>query len=114
MVNTGMVTAGDMGNRDPVHAFASRLHEILSNPEYSAYISWLPHGRAWKILDKAEFEKNVIPNYFRHARYASFMRQVSFSCSMQKRLLSGVQTSSFLRSLPEIYTGFQRSNFLNT
>ena len=83
MVHRGMITSGEKGSRDPVHTFASRLHEILSKPEYSACISWLPHGRAWKILDKAEFETNVIPNHFRHARYSSFKRQVSFSCSMQ-------------------------------
>ena len=65
--------------RDPVNTFASRLFEILSNPENAPYISWLPHGRAWRILDKARFERDVIPLHFRHARYASFMRQVRLS-----------------------------------
>lgn len=65
------------GNRDPAHAFPSRLHEILNVPAYNEYVAWLPHGRAWKILDKSQFEKKVIPHHFRHARYASFMRQVN-------------------------------------
>lgn len=68
----------EKGKRDPVHAFPSRLHEILAMPEYSEYIAWLPHGRAWKVLNRRMFEKKVIPQHFRHARYASFMRQVSY------------------------------------
>ena len=67
----------EKGKRDPVHAFPTRLHDILSTKEYNDYVSWLPHGRAWRILNKSQFEKKVIPHHFRHARYASFMRQAS-------------------------------------
>jgi HSF-type DNA-binding len=63
--------------RDPTHSFPCRLHEILSNPEYSECITWLPHGRAWKILRRTQLEQFVIPRHFRHGRYSSFMRQVS-------------------------------------
>jgi hypothetical protein len=73
--------------RDPIHSFPFRLHAILSNPEYSECITWLPHGRAWKILRRTQFERIVIPHHFRHGRYSSFMRQVriyghdkGFSC----------------------------------
>jgi hypothetical protein len=62
--------------RDPIHSFPSRLHEILSNPNYNEYITWLPHGRAWKIVRRKLFECYVIPHHFRHGRYSSFMRQV--------------------------------------
>lgn len=67
----------ERGKRDPVHAFPTRLHDILSTKEYNDYVAWLPHGRAWRILNKSQFEKKVIPHHFRHARYASFMRQAS-------------------------------------
>jgi len=58
--------------------FPVKLHRILSNPEYSDIVSWLPHGRSWRVLKPKAFEEKVIPLYFRHAKYASFMRQVSF------------------------------------
>jgi hypothetical protein len=66
----------EKGKRDPSQSFPSRLHRILSTPEYQEYVTWFPNGRAWKILDKYQFEKRVIPQHFRHTRYASFMRQV--------------------------------------
>jgi HSF-type DNA-binding len=62
--------------RDPTQSFPCRLHEILSNPDYSECITWLPHGRSWKILRRKQFERLVIPRHFRHGRYSSFMRQV--------------------------------------
>lgn len=57
--------------------FPVKLHKILSNSEYSDYISWLPHGRSWRVLKPKAFEEKVIPLFFRHAKYASFMRQVN-------------------------------------
>jgi hypothetical protein len=60
--------------------FPVKLHRILSNPEYSDIVSWLPHGRSWRVLKPKAFEEKVIPIFFRHAKYASFMRQVSNCC----------------------------------
>lgn len=57
--------------------FPVKLHMILSNPEYQDIISWLPHGRSWRILQQKAFEDRVIPLYFRHGRYSSFARQVN-------------------------------------
>ena len=59
--------------------FPVKLHRILSNPDFSDIISWLPHGRSWRVLKPKAFEEKVIPLYFRHAKYASFMRQVSIN-----------------------------------
>jgi len=58
-------------------SFPLKLHSILSNPENHDFIHWLPHGRSWRIVRVGKFEEEVIPRYFRHAKYASFMRQVN-------------------------------------
>jgi hypothetical protein len=57
--------------------FPVKLRMILSNPEFQDIISWLPHGRSWRILQQKAFEERVIPLYFRHGRYSSFARQVN-------------------------------------
>jgi hypothetical protein len=57
--------------------FPLKLHMILSNPEFQHIIAWLPHGRAWRILQQKAFEQRVIPLFFRHGRYSSFARQVN-------------------------------------
>lgn len=63
-------------NFAPSTSFPVKLHYILSDPKYHSYITWLPHGKAWKILDHKGFERFVVPTFFRSVRYASFMRQV--------------------------------------
>ena len=57
--------------------FPVKLHYILSHPDYWGCVSWLPHGRAWRVLKPKWFEAMVIPKLSRSRRYTSFMRQVS-------------------------------------
>ena len=59
------------------NSFPSKLHKILSNPMFFHIISWLPHGRSWRIVQPELFEQKVIPLYYRHRNLASFMRQVN-------------------------------------
>lgn len=58
-------------------SFPVKLHKILSNPEFCGIVSWLSHGRSWRIINREEFEQYVIPRYFRHSNLSSFMRQVN-------------------------------------
>jgi HSF-type DNA-binding len=51
------------GKKEP--PFPLKLHQILSNPEFSECISWNSHGRSWRILKPPVFEQVVIPLYFR-------------------------------------------------
>lgn len=85
--------------------FPVKLHMILSNPALENIISWLPHGRSWRITQQKEFTTKVIPLYFRHSSFSSFTRQVSgwaFS-----RIFSGADFNShyhelFLRGMPHL------------
>ena len=72
---TGNSASKSIAKKDT--SFPLKLHEILSNPEYEDMISWMPHGKSWRILKPSAFENVVIPLHFRHSKYASFMRQVS-------------------------------------
>mmetsp|Transcript_13388 Transcript_13388/g.20050 ORF Transcript_13388/g.20050 Transcript_13388/m.20050 type:complete len:484 (-) Transcript_13388:772-2223(-) len=57
--------------------FPARLHVILSNEQYSHIISWMPHGRAWKVKNKELLVEEVIPKFFGQSKFASFARQLS-------------------------------------
>lgn len=45
--------------------FVVKLHKMLSNKTFENAITWLPHGRSWRIVDQKLFEETVIPLYFR-------------------------------------------------
>mmetsp|Transcript_11072 Transcript_11072/g.16618 ORF Transcript_11072/g.16618 Transcript_11072/m.16618 type:complete len:714 (-) Transcript_11072:226-2367(-) len=57
--------------------FPSKLHDILSREDLQSYIAWSPSGKEWRVLKPNTFAKDVIPQYFQHDQYNSFMRQVN-------------------------------------
>ena len=58
-------------------SFPQKVHHILSQPEYTKYISWQPHGRAFRVNIPKMFENKVCSKYMGHTRYSSFLRQLS-------------------------------------
>ncbi len=54
-----------------------KLNALLSDPTTQLIVSWLPHGRAWKVHNTYVFEEQVIPTYFDATKYNSFVRLVN-------------------------------------
>ena len=46
-------------------------------PELASVITWMPHGRSWKILDRELFASLALPRYFGHSNHSSFVRLVN-------------------------------------
>ena len=91
--------------------FPAKMHSILSRPELADIISWLPHGRAWRILKPREFEVRVIPTYFEHAKFSSFIRQANgwgFRRVTQGRDRNAYYHEQFLRALPHLCKDMKR------
>ncbi len=44
---------------------------------YGDIISWTPNGQAFLIFDPIRFEKRVLPELFKEAKFSSFDRKVS-------------------------------------
>lgn len=93
--------------------FPARLHAMLSDEQHSHIISWMPHGRAWKVLNKDKFVDKVIPKYFGQSNYASFNRQLSgwgFKRLHQKGPDSGCYYHEcFLRGHPRLTALMRRA-----
>ncbi|KAL3804423.1 hypothetical protein HJC23_011351, partial [Cyclotella cryptica] len=89
-----------------VASFPQKLHYILSRPEYHHIISWMSHGRAWKILDKKLLVSVVCKEQFKHEKFESFNRQVN-GWGFKRLLRSGPDykcyyNQYFLRGLPHL------------
>jgi len=60
--------------------FPELLHQILEDAEANRddhIVSWLPWGRRFKVPDPKLFAEELMPKYFSHNRYKSFLRQLS-------------------------------------
>ena len=74
-VETELRTRRVSSRKEPT--FPMKLHKLLSDPEAEGIITWLPHGRSWKVIKQEEFEKLLLPRYYDHSNISSFMRQVN-------------------------------------
>lgn len=57
--------------------FPQKLMSVLDNDELQDIITWLPHGRAFIILQKKKFASDVMPVYFKHSKFTSFTRKLN-------------------------------------
>jgi len=85
--------------------FPAKVYAILANPKFKGVAEWLPHGRSWRITNQKEFEKTVLPIFFDHANFSSFVRQANGWGF--RRINKGKDKSSyyheyFLRGLPHL------------
>ena len=85
--------------------FPTLMHSILNRPDLSDIVAWMPHGRSWRVLQPREFEARVIPQYFTHSKFSSFVRQANGWGF--RRITAGVDRNTyyhplFLRGLPHL------------
>ena len=82
-----------------VQKLTVKLNAMLSNPELSTIITWLPHGRSWKILKQKEFVSTVMPNYFESNNYKSFLRLLN--AWGFRKITRGPEKNSFFHEVSE-------------
>ena len=51
---------------------------IYKNSEYEDIISWNHEGDAFIVKKQNEFAEKVLPKYFKHNNFQSFVRQVAY------------------------------------
>lgn len=89
----------------------SKLANLLSDPDLAAVITWMPHGRSWKILNRDLFSQFALPRYFGHKNHSSFVRIVN--AWGFRRISNGVDRDSyyhelFLRGKPQLHERMKR------
>lgn len=74
--------------------FLSRLYSILSDSTHSTCINWSESGESLIISDISEFTSSVLPLYFRHKNFSSFIRQLNMYGFHKERDSGSLQTFS--------------------
>ena len=86
-----------------VPCFPVKMHAILADRNLHHIVAWDDHGRSFRILKPKKFEFDILPRFFDHQKFSSFIRQANGWGF--RRLLSGPNRNSyyqeyFLRSMP--------------
>lgn len=84
---------GKTENSIRVQKFPTKLYTMLAHSEFSDIITWMPHGRSWKVLKPNAFESLVMPLFFEYSNYHSFNRLVN--AWSFRRISSGPDRGSY-------------------
>ena len=80
---------------------------MLSDPENTSIISWLPNGQAFAVHDQDLFTSKILQKYFRRVIFRSFVRKLNrWGFRSVKRSISGFESTfehkHFIRDQPEL------------
>ena len=57
--------------------FLLKLYQILDNKDYKDIIEWSQDGKYFIVKNLHDFTENVLPKYYKHNNYSSFIRQLN-------------------------------------
>eukprot|EP00979_Chaetoceros_neogracilis_P013073 scaffold3655_cov260-Chaetoceros_neogracile.AAC.5 len=71
--------------------------EVLDRPDMETIITWMPHGRAFVVLQPQQLRDNVLPRFFKQTKFMSFTRQLNLWG--YKRITKGDDSGAYYHEL---------------
>ena len=94
-----------------VPPFIAKLASMLKNQMYAEYVGWKDDGKTVSVKKVSEFSSAILPKYFKHSNFTSFLRQLNmygFHTSKQGRNWREFKNDLFTRDKPALYTRIKR------
>ncbi|KAK1390725.1 heat stress transcription factor A-7a-like [Heracleum sosnowskyi] len=70
-----LITTNRRGLKVP--PFLNKVYKLVTDPETNDIISWTSDGTSFTVWDHHMFTKNILPAYFRHDNFSSFVYQLN-------------------------------------
>lgn len=72
--------------------FLTKMYQIVNDPNTSAIISWSSNNKSFIIFDQMKFTTEILPNYFKHSNFSSFVYQLNNYVSFFKLVFVHLNT----------------------
>lgn len=66
-----------MAQRSVPAPFLTKTYNLVDDPASDDVVSWNEAGTTFVVWKTAEFAKDLLPNYFKHNNFSSFVRQLN-------------------------------------
>lgn len=73
---SGETTAGESQRSIPT-PFLTKTYQLVDDPAVDNLISWNEDGTTFIVWKPAEFATELLPKYFKHNNFSSFVRQLN-------------------------------------
>lgn len=57
--------------------FLVKTYDMVDDPSTDKVVSWSPTNNSFIVWDSAEFARDLLPKYFKHNNFSSFVRQLN-------------------------------------
>ena len=57
--------------------FLTKTYEMVDDSSSDSIISWSDHNKSFIVKSPAEFSKDLLPRFFKHKNFSSFIRQLN-------------------------------------
>ncbi|CAH8358493.1 unnamed protein product [Eruca vesicaria subsp. sativa] len=65
------------GGSTSLPPFLTKTYEMVNDSSSDSIISWSDHNKSFIVKNPAEFSKDLLPRFFKHKNFSSFIRQLN-------------------------------------
>ncbi|PIN05965.1 Heat shock transcription factor [Handroanthus impetiginosus] len=73
----GIAMDGSSSSSNSPAPFLLKTYEMVDDPLTNAIVSWSPIGTSFVVWNPPEFARDLLPKYFKHNNFSSFIRQLN-------------------------------------
>ncbi|XP_028766291.1 heat stress transcription factor A-1b isoform X1 [Neltuma alba] len=75
-VHGGMASSA-VANVNSPPPFLSKTYDMVDDPSTNLVVSWSDNNNSFVVWDVPEFARDILPKYFKHNNFSSFVRQLN-------------------------------------
>ncbi|WOL13639.1 Heat shock factor (HSF)-type, DNA-binding protein [Canna indica] len=65
------------GCSNPIPPFLTKTYDMVGDPIMDSVVSWSSTNASFVVWKQPEFARDVLPMYFKHNNFSSFVRQLN-------------------------------------